>query len=322
MHGRSTTSKDNRTLNKIWETFHFIEVKPMSAAASAQINITDVPPVETNENTFTLAGTAAEGVKLTAVTMGLNYPKPILTEVTVGANGKFKMPVTLPKEGVYLLTLTGENQGEEVVELAYPVTYSRTLLPVVLKNDVPDSIETDTLTIAGTSQPGASVQLFLNSEAIGTKKVTSEGKFSIDFTLKQEGVYEIGLVFSKKNLSDRRLVYTVTRKWSDADTLKQLKKEAVKPGLRHPDPENLRLRGQNHGLQRLFPQCRGIRRLLGGPYGPDQKKRQLFRHHPSHLQGRTFLSGRPANNDVRHLHRHVAGFCGRRRRVCGKLSLL
>lgn len=59
-----------------------------------------------------------------------------MTEVTVGANGKFKMPVTLPKEGVYLLTLTGENQGEDVVELAYPVTYSRTLLPVVLKNDV------------------------------------------------------------------------------------------------------------------------------------------------------------------------------------------
>lgn len=229
-HGRSTTSKDNRTLNKIWDTFHFIEVKPMSAMASAQINITDAPPVETNQNTFTLAGTAAQGVKLTAVTMGLNYPNPILTEVTVGSNGKFKMPVTLPKEGVYLLTLTGENQGEEVVELAYPVTYSRTLLPVVLKSDVPDSIETDALTIAGTSEPGANIQLFLNSEAIGTKKVTSEGKFSIDFTLKQEGVYEIGLVFSKKALSDRRLIYTVTRSWSDADTLKQLKKEAVKPG--------------------------------------------------------------------------------------------
>ena len=100
VHGRSTTSKDNRMLNKIWETFRFIEVKPMSAAASAQINITDTPPVETNQNTFTLAGTAAPGVKLTAVTMGLNYPDPILTEVTVGANGKFKMPVTLPKEGV------------------------------------------------------------------------------------------------------------------------------------------------------------------------------------------------------------------------------
>ena len=38
VHGRSTTSKDNRTLNKIWETFRFIEVKPMSAAASAQIS--------------------------------------------------------------------------------------------------------------------------------------------------------------------------------------------------------------------------------------------------------------------------------------------
>ncbi len=230
VHGRSTTSKDNRTLNKIWETFRFIEVKPMSAAASAQINITDTPPVETNQNTFTLAGTAAPGVKLTAVTMGLNYPDPILTEVTVGANGKFKMPVTLPKEGVYLLTLTGENQGEDVVELAYPVTYSRTLLPVVLKNDVPNSIETDTLTISGISEPGATIQLFLNSEAIGTKKVTSEGKFSIDFTLKQEGVYEIGLIFSKKSLTDRRLIYTVSRNWSAADTLKQLKKEAVKPG--------------------------------------------------------------------------------------------
>ena len=101
IYGRSTTNKDNTNLNKIWETFTFVEVLPLPPKASAKINISDVPPTETNEQEFEIEGTAAEGVSLTAVVMGLSYPEPIVTEVTVGKNGKFALPINLPREGVF-----------------------------------------------------------------------------------------------------------------------------------------------------------------------------------------------------------------------------
>ena len=94
---------------------------PLPPKASARILITDEPPAETNEQEFEIEGTAAEGVTLTAVVMGLSYPEPIVTEATAGKNGKFSLPINLPREGVFLITITGEYQGEEVVELAYPV---------------------------------------------------------------------------------------------------------------------------------------------------------------------------------------------------------
>lgn len=230
VHGRSATGKDNTALNKIWDTFHFEQILPMSATASAQINITQEPPEETNQASFSLEGTAAPGVKLTGVVMGLNYPTPIVNEVTVGSNGKFKMDVTLPKQGVYLMTVTGENQGEDVVELAYPVTYSSTLLPVNIQGTVPTVLENDTLTIAGTTEPYADIQVFLNAEPLQTKRASSKGAFSLKFELEEEGQYEITLIVSRKNLADRRITYSVTRKWSEEDMLNQFKKTAVKPG--------------------------------------------------------------------------------------------
>lgn len=84
IYGRSTTNKDNTNLNKIWETFTFVEVLPLPPKASARILITDEPPAETNEQEFEIEGTAAEGVTLTAVVMGLSYPEPIVTEATAG----------------------------------------------------------------------------------------------------------------------------------------------------------------------------------------------------------------------------------------------
>lgn len=233
VHGRSSSNKDNNLLNDIWDTFTFVEIHDMPAAASAKVNITTPPPRETNENNFIMEGTAAEGVKLTSVVIGLNYKTPLLYEVVVGDSGKFKIPVSLPKEGVYMMTITGEHEGEDVIELAYPITYSRTLLTVNVTSEVPSVIETGHLHITGTSEPGAEIQLFLNSEAVDTKKVTSKGKFAVDFSFPEEGVYELTMVFSKKGLGDRRISYTISRKWSDADTLKQLEKDAIKPSYKN-----------------------------------------------------------------------------------------
>ena len=228
--GRTPTNKDNSALNKIWGTFKFVELLPLPPSATAKINVTQTPPAETNEANFEILGTASKGVKLTAVTMGLSYPTPILSEVEVGASGKFKLPIKLPKEGVFLVTITGEYGGEDVVELAYPVTYQHTLLTVNVTSAPESVVTSDSFSITGTSEPGATIQIFINNNDMFMKKVTAAGKFKVDIDTSVEGPYEVVLAFSKKNLADRRITYTFTREWSENDMIRELRSQSIKPG--------------------------------------------------------------------------------------------
>ncbi len=229
IYNRSVTNKDNTDLNKIWDTFSFIQVQPLPAAASAKINVTDAPPTETNEAEFDFAGTAAEGVQFTAVVMGLSSPDPMVSDVTVGPSGKFSMPVKLPKEGVFMVTVTADYQGEDVMELAYPVTYQRTLLTVNVTSEIPTAVVSDELTVRGKSTPGALIQVFVNEENVAKKKVSSDGRFSIDLDTSEEGDYQLVLAFSKTGLADRRVSYSFTRQWSQEDMVMSLKDQAIKP---------------------------------------------------------------------------------------------
>ena len=229
IYNRAVTNKDNTSLNKIWETFHFIELLELPPAASAKINIEDAPPTETNDKKFSIAGTAAEGVKFTTVTMGLSYPDPIVSDVVVGENGKFSIPITLPREGVFLITLTAEYQDQEILELAYPVTYQSSLLTVNFTNKPEGFVMEDEVKISGTGEPGATIQVFVNGENKFSKRVTMEGKFAIPIETKEEGAYDVSLVFSKKDLADRRFNISFTRKWNDADTMKYLSKQSISP---------------------------------------------------------------------------------------------
>ena len=229
IYNRALTNKDNANLNKIWESFHFIEVLELPPAASAKINITDTPPEETNSKDITIAGTAAEGVKFTAVTMGLSYPDPIATDVVVGKNGKFSIPIRLPREGVFLITLTGEYQEKEILEQAYPVTYQSTLLTVNFTTKPGSVTMEDTVEFKGTAEPGAGIQVFLNGENAFSKKVTSAGKFAFEVKAKDEGTHEVSLVFSKKGLADRRFTFSFNRKWTDKDTMEYLAKQSISP---------------------------------------------------------------------------------------------
>ncbi len=230
VYNRSITNKDNNALNAIWESFHFVEVLPLPPAASAKINIVKAPPTETNVAEFTIEGTAAKDVKLTTVVMGLSSPNPLVIEAEVAASGKFKIPVTLPKEGVFMITMTGEYQGEDVTELAFPVTYQHTLLTFNLQTPFPTVVTTPELILLGTSEPSASIQVHVNGEQVQTKKVNAQGKFKIELDTKTEGSYEVVLVFSKKGLADRRIMNSFTRKWSEADMIKQLQSQSIKPG--------------------------------------------------------------------------------------------
>lgn len=232
VYGRAITNKDNSALNKIWNSFHFAEVLPLPPAASAKINITQEPPEETNRSEFVIEGTAAKDVKLTAVIMGLSSPTPTLVEAEVGSSGKFKLPVKLPKEGVFMVTITAEYMGEDVKELAFPVTYQHTLLTVNLTTPLPEVVTGPELTLLGTSEPGASIQVFVNNEPVMNKRVTTAGKFKIDLDTSTEGTYDLVLVFSKSGLADRRIVHSFTRKWSQEDIIKNLKSQAIKPGYK------------------------------------------------------------------------------------------
>lgn len=229
VYGRNATDKDNNALNKLWKTLSFVEVLPLPAVASAMINITTTPPEETNERDFHIKGTAASGVSFTAVVMGMSYDGSILYEETVDRSGKFDIPIELPKEGVFLITFFAEYEGEEVLELAYPVTYQRMLLTVNMDIPVPKEITSDELTLLGDSVAGSEIQVFLDGETLESKRVNGEGRFKLVLDIDEEGPHELVLVFSKKGLADRRLVYTINRKWTDGDMLSYLKKHATKP---------------------------------------------------------------------------------------------
>ncbi len=229
VYGRSATDKDNSALNKIWKTMSFVETLPLPAVASAKINLTSTPPEETNQKEFHIKGTAAPGVEFAAVVMGMSYDGSILYEDTADKSGKFDIPVELPKEGVFLITFFAEFEGEEVMELAYPVTYQRMLLMVNPDTEIPKELTSDDLVISGDSVAGASIQIFLDGQSVATKRVTGEGRFKFTVEVAEEGPHELVLVFSKKGLSDRRLTYTINRKWTDGDMLNYLQKQSIKP---------------------------------------------------------------------------------------------
>lgn len=229
VYGRSASDKDNKALNKIWKTLNFVETLPLPAVASAKINLTTTPPEETNQKEFHIKGTAAPGVSFAAVVMGMSYEGSILYEETVDKTGKFDIPIELPKEGVFLVTFFAEYEGEELLELAYPVTYQRMLLMVNMDTAVPTELSGDELILTGDSVPGAGIQIFVDGESQGTKKVTGEGRFKLTLAIEEEGTHELVLVFSKKGLSDRRLIYTINRKWTDEDMLNYLQKHSSKP---------------------------------------------------------------------------------------------
>ncbi|MBN1776781.1 MAG: hypothetical protein JW811_01550 [Clostridiales bacterium] len=229
VYGRRLTSKDNYALNRIWDSFNFVEILPLPATAQAMINISSPPPQETNEKTFDIKGTAAEGVKFSIGVKGMNYPTPITSEVEVDKSGKFSIPIEIPKEGVFGIGISAEYGGEIVAELYYLVTYSRTLLAVNIQTDIPETITSDSITIQGTAEPRAEIQVFVNDEAKGMKTVTSEGRFSIEVDTQDEGSYEVLLVFSKKELGDRRITINFTRNWTDEDMINRIKADAVSP---------------------------------------------------------------------------------------------
>jgi len=231
--GRTLKSADNAALNKIMSTVSIYETQPVPATAVGALAFTDIPPEETNTAKFNIKGTGRSGLKITATQLRLSSTDAKIITATVNKKGNFTMPVTLPAEGVYMLTLTVENGEALVEEIAYPpITYKSTLLPVNVLQGVPTQITTDKLTITGTSIKGAKIQL-LYGDTNKTVTVGGGGTFTFKVDTAKEGVYDFTLVASKKGCETRRFSYTGTRSFTQEESQSALRKGAVKPGYKN-----------------------------------------------------------------------------------------
>lgn len=230
VHGRTLQSADSRALTRIMDTFAFTSVKNKPADAVGKVNFTSVAPTETNTGKFSVEGTCDPGMKLTGVVMRMSSMDQIILEETANKSGKFSMDVTLPHEGVWLMTVTVEN-GEMVTEeiVFETTTYQKTLLPVNFDEDIDATIDGDTLTISGKTLKNVSVQCMVNSDYDKSIKTNGTGKFSFKIDTKKQGTYDIVLTFQKKGLTPRRFTYNATRVLTEKQRKQQIRDEAVKP---------------------------------------------------------------------------------------------
>lgn len=241
-HGRGSKKADDTALNKIIGTWHFTQLLDQPADAAAKVVITSRPPAETNTGKFTVKGTCDPSARLIGVVMRMSSPDPIVYEVTASKKGSFSMEVTLPEEGVWLMTMTAENGNVVTEELVFDTTtYQKTLLPVNLSDGVDldlaegavNTLKSDQTVISGTTIKGVTVQCIVSGpetpETLKQIKTNGTGAFSFKLDTSAEGDYDITLVFSKKGMSTRRFTLTAGRTLTEADIRSRAREEAVKP---------------------------------------------------------------------------------------------
>ncbi len=232
VYDRTVKSADNAALDKIMKTVSITQTLPLPETAVGKLEFKTIPPEETNTAKFTVSGKGQAGLSITCSLARLSSGEAKIITAAINKKGEFSIPVQLPTEGVYMLTLTVENGDTLIEEIAYPpITYKSTLLPVNITQGVPAQITTDKITISGTSIKGAQVQLLYGDT---NKKATvgSGQTFTFKVDTDKEGVYDFTLVVSKKGSETRRFQYSGTRSFSEEEKIADLRDQAVKPAYK------------------------------------------------------------------------------------------
>lgn len=213
-------------------------VTPEQKASSASITITQAPPVETNVNTFTVQGTTIPDAQVIGVLMRLGSDVPVNFSTNSSKKGAFKLNAVIPEaqEGYWLLTLNVLVDGNVVADTYFEnINYKKTLLPVSFDTTVPESTAAGEMTVSGTTVKGVNVQCIVTSSTgfswQGRPSTTNgTGRFTFTFPMKDEGIYDIVLSFSKKGLNSERRSFTVERILTDEARRVQIRKDAKKVG--------------------------------------------------------------------------------------------
>ena len=209
----------------------------VSGTASGLLKINVPPPLETNTETFTIEGTTTPGAHLIGVAMRWSASTPLKFTTDATKAGNFKLKITLPDEGVWLVTLNLEVNGAIVAEEVFDTTtFSRTVLPVTMIDDVPEQLTGNELLISGVTSKGVEIQCIVNNTAApdhpynDTVRTNGTGKFKFKVPTAAEATYDFTLVFTKKGYNTKRLTYTAVRALTEAEIQAKSTAKAVHPG--------------------------------------------------------------------------------------------
>ena len=243
---RTLKTADNTALTAIFKTFSFTQVLEKPATSVVKVTMTQEPPTETNTGKFKVAGTCEPGLTLCGVVMRMSSPDPVRVETTAGKNGKFSMDVTLPSEGVWLMTMTAYNGDAEVQELVFSTTtYQSTLLPVNFDSDVPmlfsedtqdiptSDVKGDVMILSGTTMKQTEIQCFTGNDLFKQVKTNNSGTFKFKIPLNKLSDTDIVVVFSKKGYNTRRFIGHMTHNITAGEIIAEAKKNAVKPAYQN-----------------------------------------------------------------------------------------
>ena len=242
---------DDDNLNRIANTVYFETVAPASvdavpsgnteaepgtpavASASGLLQVSVPPPAETNTENFVVEGTTTPGAHIIGVVMRWSSTTPLKYTADAGKSGKFKLKVNLPEEGVWLLTMNLEINGQIVAEEVFnTTTYSKTLLPVTLDEEIPEKLTSDELVLSGVTSKGVTVQCIVSNGTTTfdkTVRTNGTGKFKFKVPTRAEADYDITLVFSKKNYNTKRVTANASRKLTAEDTQARTASDAIHP---------------------------------------------------------------------------------------------
>lgn len=203
------------------------------SGADGMLNVTVLPPEQTNDGIFTIEGTAYPGSEVIVVAMSMSG-KPEKFSATATKAGNFKAKVKLSNEGIYNIGINMYIDNNKVSDKILPsVTYKKTLLPVQWDTEVPEQIDTDELVISGVTVKNVTVQCLAsnggNTTYDHTVKTNGTGKFKFKIPTTVEADYDITVVFSKKNLNTERRTFTTTRIPSAQATQAKTASKAIHP---------------------------------------------------------------------------------------------
>ena len=233
VYGRSLKkTSDTKALEDIMNSWTFNEVSSRPATSATRLIFTSTPPQETNTGKFTVSGTGSTGLKILGVVMRSSTRDTQTFETVTDSKGKFSMNVTLPKEGFWLMTYQVYNGEVLLEEGAFdPITFDDMLLPVSLNTQLPESMTLtgNSLTISGTTMKQTKVQCYVDGRYDKQITTNNSGGFSFTIDTSTEGIYNITLVFQKKNYDDRRFRCVGTRVYTEEDRKEAIRNEVIKP---------------------------------------------------------------------------------------------
>ncbi|MDO5435101.1 MAG: hypothetical protein Q4G19_01920 [Clostridia bacterium] len=233
VYGRATVRKDQTNADNIMNAWVFTKTEKMPEATVGDLIFTSEPPAETISGKFSVEGTSYPGTVLTGVAMRMSSNDIVRIEETADKKGHFKMDVNLPAQGIWLLTVTVENNGAEIAYKVFETTnYSSTLLPVNWTSPVPEQFTGDQTTISGKTTTHVTVQCIVEGPSVNyTKqiKTNNKGTFSFKIPTANEGDYKVTIVLSKKKFDTRRFTYTVNRTLTVVDKMNRIRDDAIKP---------------------------------------------------------------------------------------------